>query len=120
VSFPLRVAPLVALLFACASPLAQAKSDYREARYAEAKAQLVALEGEAQGYDGARRAEHALYLGLVHLALGDQPRAAEWLAKAERAENEHPGSLGNMDLARLRSAKGALVAAPAAAPGNAQ
>lgn len=103
-----------ALLFACASPLAEAKSDYRQARYPEAKARLVALEAEAMGYDSARRAEHALYLGLVHLALGDQPRAAEWLANAERQEHEHPGSLGDVDLARLRSAKGALIAAPGA------
>jgi len=104
----------VALLVACASPLAEAKSDYRQARYPEAKARLVALEADAVGYDSARRAEHALYLGLVHLALGDQPRAAEWLANAERQEHEHPGSLGDVDLARLRSAKGALIAAPAA------
>ena len=106
---------LGAVLCACASPLAEAKSDFRQARYPEAKARLVALEGEAMGYDSARRAEHALYLGLVHLALGDQPRAAAWLANAERQEHEHPGSLGDVDMARLRSAKGALVGVPSAA-----
>jgi hypothetical protein len=100
------LAVLVALLAllalpACGGGLANAKSDYKKGRYADAKTELVALEDESQRWTGARRAEYALYRGLVHQALGDRGTAAIWLREAKAIEDAHPHTLSTDDRSRL-------------------
>ena len=62
------LAPFIALCFAtgvcaCGGGLADAKGDFRKGRYAEAKAELLALEVDERTWDDQRRCEYALYRG---------------------------------------------------------
>jgi len=98
------VAPIMLLLVGCAGELGAAKSAFRRGRYAEAKSELVALEPEAQGWSGRRRAEYALYRGLVHHSLGDVAAAKLWLMEAKAIADAQPGTLGDEDAKRLRLA----------------
>lgn len=110
---PARALVLVALLLtACGSGLANAKSDYKRGRFAEAKAELVALEKDSETYGGQKRAEYALYRGLVHLSLGDRQSAGVWLREAKAIEDVHPGTLSTDDKARLEVALESLSPAP--------
>jgi hypothetical protein len=102
--FALTGALALASLAACSGGLGPAKSDFRKGRIAEAKAELVALEPEARTWDGKRRAEYALYRGLVHLSLGDRAPAGVWLNEARAIEDAHPRTLNDDDLARLKLA----------------
>ena len=119
----LAARPARALLFAgalaiagCASALSDAKSDFKRGRYADAKATLVRIEPDSRGWGDGKRAEYALYRGLVHGALGDRAAASMWLREARAIEDAHPGTLSADDAARLRLASDSLgvgVAAPA-------
>jgi hypothetical protein len=106
----LALAGLVVLLFACGGGLATVKSDYQKGRYADAKAKLEALEPDSQAYSGQRRAEYALYRGLVHLALGDRQAEGVWLREAKAIEDVHPHTLAGEDKARLDTALDSLAA----------
>lgn len=105
---------LLVQLAACGGGLSAAKSDFKKGRLAEAKAALVAMEAESTSWRDARRAEYALYRGLVHHALGDRGAAALWLREAKAAEDAHPGTLSDDDRVRMSLALEAL--APDAAP----
>ena len=89
------------VLCSCGGSLSSAKGDYQKGRYADAKAKLEALEPESRSYSGQRRAEYALYRGLVHLSLGDRQAAAVWLKEAKAMEDVHPHTLAGEDKARL-------------------
>src|SRR5262245_11134828 len=100
-----RAAFLVCLtLAACGGPLSEAKSDFKNGRYGEAKATLVRAEPESKTWDERKRAEYALYRGLTHNALGDRAAASVWLEQAKTLEQAHPGTLGSDDQVRLRLA----------------
>ena len=71
---------------------------------------LEALEPESRAYTGQRRAEYALYRGLVHLALGDRGAAGVWLREAKAVEDVQPHTLGGEDKARLDVALESLAA----------
>lgn len=103
---------LAALVLACGGGLGSAKSDYKRGRFAEAKAALVAMEPESESWDGQKRAEYALYRGLVHHALGDRSAAGVWLREAKAIEDVHPHTLSGDDRARLELALSSLDAAP--------
>lgn len=92
---------LAFVLLACGGSLASAKGDWQKGRYAEAKAKLEALEPESQAWSGQRRAEYALYRGLVQLSLGDRQSAGVWLREAKAIEDVHPHTLAEEDKARL-------------------
>ena len=96
-----RSIPVCLLLVACGGPLSGAKSDFKSARVAEAKDKLVALEPESRQWSVARRAEYALYRGLVHSSLGDRDSAKVWLSEAKAIEDAHPRTLSEDDRARL-------------------
>ncbi len=103
------LAPFIALTLAagvcaCGGGLAEAKGDFRKGRYAEAKAELIALEVDERIWDEQRRCEYALYRGLVHNALGDRGPASIWLKEARALVDAHPGVLGADDLTRLQLA----------------
>lgn len=95
---------LAALLAGCGGGLASAKSDFKKGRYAEAKEQLLALEPELPQWGEKRRAEYALYRGLVHAALGDRAAAGVWLREAKAIEEAHPRTLSDDDRARMELA----------------
>lgn len=99
---------------ACGGGLSSARSDFKKGRFAAAKAELVALEPEAKAWMGARRAEYALYRGLVHHALGDRAAASLWLGEAKAIEDANPRTLADEDRVRLDLALQSL--APDAAP----
>lgn len=105
------VLPLV-LLCACGGGLPSAKSDFKKGRFAEAKKELVALEPESRTWTGQKRAEYALYRGLVHHALGDRAAADVWLKEAKAIEDAHPQTLSSDDRARLELALEALSPPP--------
>ena len=105
-----RVLCLAALLVACGSSLGSAKSDFKRGRFAEAKDALIALEPESERWDGQKRAEYALYRGLVHHALGDRAAAGVWLREAKAIEDVHPHTLAGEDKARLEVALDSLAA----------
>ena len=98
------------LVVACGGGLATAKGDYQKGRYADAKAKLEALETDSHAYTGQRRAEYALYRGLVHFALGDRHAAGVWLREAKAIEDVHPHTLAGEDKARLDVALDSLAA----------
>jgi hypothetical protein len=101
------------LLVACAGGLSSAKGDYRRGRYAEAKEKLLSLEAERDQWDGAKRAEYALYRGLVHQALGDRGAAGVWLREAKAIEDVHPHTLQGEDKVRLDLALESIGPTPA-------
>lgn len=86
---------------ACGGGLSTAKGDYQHGHYPEAKNELLALEKESTTWSGDKRAEYALYRGLVHLALGDRASAGVWLREAKAIEDVHPHTLSSDDRARL-------------------
>lgn len=85
---------------ACAGGLAQAEAAFKEGRYPDAKARLVGLEGEAATWSPSRRAEYALYRGLTHGALGDEPLAEAWLRRAEELQKAEQTKNGGGPSAR--------------------
>lgn len=105
-----RVLLLSVLLAACGSGLGSVKGDYEKGRYADAKAKLEALEPDSRTWTGQRRAEYALYRGLVFLALGDGQSAGVWLREAKAMEDVHPHTLAGEDKARLDLALDSLAA----------
>lgn len=107
-----RALLFTALLTACGGGFATAKSDYKRGRLAEAKSELIALEAESQTWSGQKRAEYALYRGLVHHALGDRAAAGVWLKEAKAIEDVHPNTLSGDDKARLDLALESLAPAP--------
>jgi hypothetical protein len=94
----------VATLAACGGGLGTAKSDYRKGRVSEAKDELVRLEPESRTWGNQRRAEYALYRGLVHHSLGDRAAAGVWLNEANAIEDAHPRTLAEDDRVRLKLA----------------
>jgi len=101
---------------ACGGGLSSAKSAFRRGRLVDAKTELVALEPEAHEWTGRRRAEYALYRGLVHHALGDRSAADVWLKEAKAVEDAHPHTLLGEDRVRLELALEALAAGQAVPP----
>jgi hypothetical protein len=97
-------------LVACGGGLSNAKSDFKKGRFAEAKTELEALEPESREWTGQKRAEYALYRGLVHNALGDRQAAGVWLREAKAIEDVHPHTLAGDDKARLDLALESLAA----------
>lgn len=95
-------------LLACSGGLSSAKRDFQGGRVAEAKDKLIALEPESQSWAGARRAEYALYRGLVHHSLGDRDAAARWLGEAKSLEVRQPHTLSEDDRVRMELALDAL------------
>jgi hypothetical protein len=93
---------LCVALVACGGALADAKSDFKKGRYAEAKETLVRAEPESKAWGEDKRAEYALYRGLTHNALGDRAAGSVWLAQAKALEDAHPGTLSEDDRVRLR------------------
>lgn len=110
----LAFAVVLATLAACGGGLGTAKSDFRKGRIAEAKAELVRLEPEARTWGHQRRAEYALYRGLVHHSLGDRAAGGVWLNEAKAIEDAQPRTLSEDDRVRLNLALESL--APDAAP----
>lgn len=104
----LCMAALVLLVAACSSGLRGAKSDFKSGEYGRARERLEALEGDAKSWNDGAKAEYALYRGLTHHALGDRPRAAQWLGEAKRIEDLHPNTLSPDDRTRLSLALEAL------------
>jgi len=98
----MRLLPLLLFVTACGGALADAKSDFKKGRYAEAKETLVRVEPESKSWDDAKRAEYALYRGLTHNALGDRAAASIWLKEAKALEDARPGTLSEDDQVRLR------------------
>jgi hypothetical protein len=103
---------LVLLLASCGGGLSNAKSDFRRGRVAEAKEQILALEPEAREWRGTKRAEYALYRGLVFQSLGDRAEAGVWLREAKHEEDVHPHTLSEDDRVRLKLALESLDAGP--------
>lgn len=92
---------MTAALAGCGGGLASAKGDFKSGRVADAKERLLALEDESRSFSDAKRAEYALYRGLVHHSLGDRAAAAVWLGEAKAIEQAHPRTLSDDDRARL-------------------
>jgi hypothetical protein len=106
---------LCVALAGCGGALADAESDFKKGRYAEAKETLVRVEPESKTWDESKRAEYALYRGLTHGALGDRAAASVWLKQAKSIEDARPGTLTQDDRVRLRLGLES-VASDAAAP----
>ncbi|MCL2776410.1 MAG: hypothetical protein FWD73_00290 [Polyangiaceae bacterium] len=96
-----RLLAFGSLLLACGSGLAGAKADFNKGRYPEAQKELLALEPRAAHWSNSKRAEYALYRGLVHHALGDRASADVWLKEAKSIEDRKPHSLSVDDKVRL-------------------
>ncbi len=107
---------LLVSLVACAGGLKGVKEDFRAGRLPEAKAKLVSLERESWDWSGPRRAEYALYRGLVHHALGDRALASYWLTEAKKFDEAYPGALDEDDKTRLRLALESLEGAAQGEP----
>ena len=84
----------------CAGGLADAKRQFDQGLYPEAKATFASLERESTQWDRRRRAQYALYRGLTFDALGDVARAASWLRQAQASESGRPGTLPPDDVRR--------------------
>ena len=95
---------------ACGGGLGAAKSDFHKGRFAEAKTELALLEPSSRSWNPQRRAEYALYRGLVHYSLGDRAAAGVWLVEAKALEDAQPRTLDEDDRARLKLALEALAA----------
>ena len=112
---PLALALSVALA-ACGGGLGSAKSDFHKGRLAEAKSELVLLEPESRTWSNQRRAEYALYRGLVHHSLGDRSAAGVWLAEAKALDDAQPRALSDEDRIRLNLALESLTTSGSAVP----
>ena len=95
---------LAAVTSACGGRLSTAKAEYRKGRFSDAKTELVALEPESRTWSNQRRAEYALYRGLVHHSLGDRSAANVWLGEAKALEDAQPHTLSEDDRVRLKLA----------------
>ncbi len=91
-------------LVGCSGSLGAAKADFRKGRIAEAKSELVLLEPDSRTWSNERRAEYALYRGLVHHSLGDRAAAGVWLAEAKALDDAQPHTLSDEDRVRLKLA----------------
>jgi hypothetical protein len=91
-------------LIGCSGSLGAAKADFRKGRVAEAKNELVLLETDSRSWSNERRAEYALYRGLVHHSLGDRAAAGVWLAEAKALDRAQPHTLSDEDRVRLKLA----------------
>ncbi len=111
----LAAALLAVSLISCSSSLGAAKADFRKGRLAEAKTELLRLETESRSWGNERRAEYALYRGLVHHSLGDRAAAGVWLAEAKALDGAEPHTLSDEDRVRLKLALESL-ASDAAPP----
>jgi hypothetical protein len=89
---------------ACAPSLSGAEGDFKAGRLPAAKEKLVGLEPASATWSEPRRAEYALYRGLVHHGLGDRSAALVWLRQA----NEHAALLSEDDRTRLKLALDAI------------
>jgi hypothetical protein len=89
-------------LLGCASPLTNAKHEFKSGHYPEAKALLESA--EQASYTERELLEYELYRGLVHHALGDQVRATQWLVRAQIHDRNAPGLLTEEDRTRLKLA----------------
>lgn len=109
----------LALAAGCGGGLASAKSDFKKGRIADAKAKLDPLEEESHGWGLQRRAEFALYYGLVQSSVGDRGQAARWLNEAKAIEDAHPRTLSEEDRVRLQLAlESVTTSAPAFPPSS--
>jgi hypothetical protein len=104
---------LTASIASCSGGLGTAKADFRKGRLAEAKTELVQLETESRSWSSERRAEYALYRGLVHHSLGDRAAAGVWLAAAKALDDALPHTLSEEDRVRLKLALESLTNAAA-------
>lgn len=95
---------LGAALGGCSGSLGTAKADFRKGRIAEAKNELLLLETDSRSWSNERRAEYALYRGLVHHSLGDRAAAGVWLAEAKALDDAQPHTLSDEDRVRLKLA----------------
>jgi hypothetical protein len=114
-----RVALALTLSFAlvaCGGGLGNAKADFHKGRLAEAKSELVLLETDSRTWSVQRRAEYALYRGLVHLSLGDRSAAGVWLTEAKALDDAQPRALSDDDRIRLKLALESLATSGAATP----
>jgi hypothetical protein len=93
---------LASLVLHCGGGLQGAKADFKAGRMPEAKARLLALEPETASWDECRRAEYALYRGLVAGSLGDAPEAKRWLAGAKATTDQRADCLSPDDASRLK------------------
>ena len=117
VAFGVATFALMALAPACGGGLSSAKADYRKGRIAEAKVELLVLEPDSHRWSPQRRAEYALYRGLVHHALGDRAAAGVWLAEAKALDDTQPRTLDPEDRVRLKLALESLAGqVPPASP----
>jgi hypothetical protein len=89
---------------ACGGPLAEGEALFEKGHYAEAKQTLAAMDSPGRRWQVAERARYALYRGLTCGALGDAPRATEWLREARDLRDQHHDALGRQDELRLDAA----------------
>ena len=101
-------AVLLLVLAACGASLSGAEADFKAGRLPEAKEELLALAPAAERWEGRRRAEYALYRGLVAHALGDRREAIVWLRQARDLEAMRAGTLSEDDRTRLALALDAI------------
>lgn len=104
------IAAIAVLWIGCAGPLSSAKEQFRAGRYPEAKQTLEAAEHAP--FTETEQLEYEVYRGLVHHALGDKLRAAQWLTRADIHDRAAPGLLKAEDRMRLHVALQALKEAP--------
>lgn len=103
-------------LVACGGGLGRAKSDFHKGRLAEAKSELVRLEPDSRTWSNQRRAEYALYRGLVHNSLGDRAAAGVWLTEAKALDDAQPRALSDDDRTRMKLALESLATSGSASP----
>jgi hypothetical protein len=101
-------------LAACGGGLGSAKADFHKGRLAEAKGELAALETDSRSWGVPRRAEYALYRGLVNLSLGDRAAAGVWLMEAKALDDAQPRALSDDDRVRLKLALESVASAESA------
>lgn len=77
---------------------------FETTRYPEALEALEQMETPQWRDGGSGRARYALYRGLAHLAVGEAPDAARWLARAQSEVQRAPEALSPLDRSRLETA----------------
>lgn len=117
----MRAALALGLIFAlalaaCSGSFGTAKADFHKGRLAEAKSELVRLEADSRTWSPTRRAEYALYRGLVNLSLGDRAAAGVWLAEAKTLDDAAPRALSDDDRIRLKLALESLATSGSGSP----